>query len=196
MKIKSFMQYALALIFILWSCKDKNTYQGNHDPDVIKTYHNSSTSALKMDSLSSVNFITKQKLTELYELSSLFSANYNDSLMREILFPQIESYFLAGDSIQIFKLLKEMDSLKVHYVEVSDLNLAVKDSILPDSLQQLNYKLRYFSQDKRLIHTFDKKARFILKKEPKKFKHEFVFYFTDLFPEPEVKDSIPDGVTQ
>lgn len=195
MKAKLFILSVLAMFMVVWSCKDKNTYQGNHDPEVIKTYHNMATPASKMDSLASVNFITKQKLTELYELSSLFSANYNDSLMRDILFPQIESYFLADDSIQISKLLREMDSLKVHYVEISNLNLAVKDSVLPDSLQQLQYNLRYFSKDKKLIEAFDKKAQFILKKEPKKFKHEFVFYFTDLFPEPEVKDTIPVEVT-
>ena len=197
MKIKSFIQLLLGFVFVVWSCKNETTYQGNHDPDVIKTYRNNSTPVSKMDSLASVNFITKQKLTELYELLSLYSSNPSDSLLREILFPQIQSYFLANDSINIVRLLNEMDSLNVNYVEVNQLKLLEKDSLMPDSVKSMNYSVRYFSKNKKLIDSIQKSATYILKKEPKKFKHEFVFYFSDLNNIQKIqKDTISSPVTQ
>ena len=197
MKIKTFIQLLLGFVFVVWSCKNETTYQGNHDPDVIKTYRNNSTPVSKMDSLASVNFITKQKLTELYELLSLYSSNPSDSLLREILFPQIQSYFLANDSINIVRLLNEMDSLNVNYVEVNQLKLLEKDSLMPDSVKSMNYSVRYFSKNKKLIDSIQKSATYILKKEPKKFKHEFVFYFSDLNNiQKAQKDTISSPVTQ
>ena len=197
MKIKTFIQLLLGFVFVVWSCKNETTYQGNHDPDVIKTYRNNSTPVSKMDSLASVNFITKQKLTELYELLSLYSSNPSDSLLREILFPQIQSYFLANDSINIVRLLNEMDSLNVNYVEVNQLKLLEKDSLMPDSVKSMNYSVRYFSKNKKLIDSIQKSATYILKKEPKKFKHEFVFYFSDLNNVQRTpKDTISSPVTQ
>lgn len=196
MKIKHFIQIIIGLLFILWSCKDDKTFQGNHDPDVIKTYHNNSTPFSKMDSLSSVNFITKQKLTELYELASLYSSNQNDSLMLDILFPQIQSYFLGNDTITISKLMREIDSLQVYYVEINSMEFAEKDTLTPDSMRMVNYNVLYYNKNKKLIENLPKTAQYILKKEPKKFKNEFIFYFTGLEPFQEVKDTMDLGVTQ
>lgn len=196
MKVKSYIQILLGLVFILVACKDDKVFQGKHDPEVIKTYHNQPTEMTKMDSIESVNFITKQKLTEIYELTSLFSVNKNDSLMRDILYPQIEGYFTEGDSINIRNILAEMDSLKVNFVEISALNLPIKDSMDIDSVRIVNYKVNYYSSDKKLIDSFNKSAEYILKQEPKKFKHEFVFYFTNFAPFQEVKDTISEEVTQ
>lgn len=190
MKVKTLLQLLTGLLFILWSCKDETTFQGKHDPEVIKTYRNDVTSGTKMDSLSSVNLITKQKLTELYELSSLFITKNNDSLMRDILFPQIQSYFLNNDSLQIAGLLHEMDSLSVYYVEVRNVNLIEKDSISPDSVRLADFSIRYYSKDKKLIDSIKKTASYILKKEPKKFKHEFIFYFLNLQSYTELNDSL------
>lgn len=198
MKIKSLIILLISgLIFAVWSCKNEPTFQGEHDPEVIKTYKNQSTTVSRMDSLASVNFITRQKLTELYELTSLYSANASDSLLREILYPQIKSYFLENDTVNIPFLLKEMDSLQVNYVEISNLKLSEKDSLSPDSVKIVNYGVRYFSNDKRLIDSLEKSATFILKKEPKKFKHEFIFYFSDLKSVQKAEnDTISSPVTQ
>lgn len=198
MKIKSLIILLISgLIFAVWSCKKEPTFQGEHDPEVIKTYKNQSTTVSRMDSLASVNFITRQKLTELYELTSLYSANSSDTLLREILYPQIKSYFIENDTVNIPFLLKEMDSLRVNYVEISNLKLTEKDSLSPDSIKIVNYGVRYFSNDKRLIDSLEKSATFILKKEPKKFKHEFIFYFSDLKSIQKVEnDTISSPVTQ
>ena len=195
MKIKSLIILFLGLI-LFWSCKQEPVYKGKHDPEVIKTYRNNSTPVSKMDSLASVNFITKQKLTELYELVSLYSVNQNDSVMREILFPQIKSYFHEGDSLTVADMLNEMDSLDVNYTEIRGLDLTKKDSLIPDSVRTVNYWVRYYSKDKKLIDSLPKSAKYILKKEPKKFKHEFIFYFEELSAFQEPKDTISSGVTQ
>ncbi|MGB6092727.1 MAG: hypothetical protein WBF83_03105 [Moheibacter sp.] len=195
MKIR-FLFVSLTALAFVWSCKHEPVFQGEHDPEMIKTYRNNSTPVSKMDSLASVNFITKQKLTEVYELISLYSVNQNDSVMRNILFPQIKSYFQEKDSLNIQRLLKEMDSLKVSYTEIRGLDLSKKDSLIPDSIRNVNYWVRYYSKDKKLIDSLPKSAKYILKKEPKKFKHEFVFYFEDLNDVQEAKDTISSGVTQ
>lgn len=194
MKIKPLFLLSWGLIFI-WSCKREPVYQGEHDPEVIKTYQNNSTPVSRMDSLTSVNFITKQKLTELYELMSLYSVNRNDSVMRNILLPQIKSYFQEKDSLNISGLLTEMDSLNVNFVEIRGLDLSKKDSLIPDSIRRADYWVRYYSKDKKLIDSIHKSAKYVLKKEPKQFKHEFIFYFEDL-DEPFPKDTIPSDVTQ
>ncbi|MBA5629067.1 hypothetical protein [Moheibacter lacus] len=197
MKIKSFIQLVLGFVFVIWSCKNETTFQGKHDPDVIKTYRNHSTPVSKMDSIASINFITKQKLTELYELSSLYSSNSEDSILQEILFPQIKSYFLENDSITPFQILNELDSLAVYYVEVGDLKLSEKDSIRPDSLKIVQFDVKFFSKDKKLIDSKPKTATYILKKEPKQFKHEFIFYFSELNDIQEVaNDTISSGVAE
>lgn len=195
MKIRFLIVFLFGLA-LFWSCKHEPVFQGEHDPEMIKTYRNNSTPVSKMDSLASVNFITKQKLTEVYELTSLYSVNRNDTVMRNILFPQIKSYFQEKDSLNIQKLLKEMDSLKVSYAEIRGLDLFKKDSLIPDSIRNVNYWVRYYSKDKKLIDSLPKSAKYVLKKEPKKFKHEFVFYFEDLNDLQETKDTISSGVTQ
>src|SRR5690554_6160928 len=196
MKVKVFIILILGFGFFVNSCKNETTFQGNHDPEVIKTYKNQSTAVSRMDSLASINFITRQKLTEVYELSSLYSSNPYDSLLREILYPQMQSYFLENDSVEIQNILNELDSLKVHFVEIGNLRLNKRDPLRPDSVKLVDYSVRYFSNDKKLIDSLQKTAQYILKKEPKKFKHEFIFYFNDLSTPQVENDTISSGVTQ
>lgn len=196
MKFRSVFILLAGLALTLWSCKQEPVYKGEHNPDMIKNYRNDLTPISKMDSVTSVNFITKQKLTELYELSSLYSVNKNDSVMRNILFPQIKTYFQEKDSTNISTLLKEIDSLKVNFTEISGLDLSKKDSLIPDSIRSVNYWVKYYSKDRKLIDSLPKTANYILKKEPKKFKNEFVFYFENLSAPQEVKDTISSGVTK
>lgn len=195
MKFNPFLILLIGLTLI-WACKQEPFFNGEHNPEVIKTYKNNSTPASKMDSLESVNFITKQKLVELYELVSLYSVNERDSVMRNILFPQIKSYFQEKDTINIPRLLIEMDSLKVNFVEIKGLDLSKKDSLIPDSIRSVNYWVRYYSKNRKLIDSLPKTAKYILKREPRKFKHEFIFYFEDLNNFHESKENIPSGVTK
>ncbi len=196
MKAKHFISILICLIFIATACKKEQFFAGEHDPEVIKNYRNQSTPVSKMDSITSINYITKQKLLEVYELSLLYSSKQNDSILRDLLYSQLASYFLESDSVNIPKMMKEMDSLKAHFVEIRYLGDVESDSVSDNSVRKMDYWVKYYSADKKLIDSLEKTAEFILKKQPKKFKHEFTFYFTDLdLPQTE-NDTISSPVTQ
>lgn len=196
MKANRFISILVCLIFVAIACKKEQTYVGEHDPEVIKNYKNQSTPASKMDSISSINFITKQKLLEVYELSLLYSSKQNDSILRDLLRSQLEGYFLESDSVNIPKMMKEIDSLQAKFVEIKHFEDVESDSITDKSIRKIDYWVKYYSADKKLIDSLEKTAEFILKKEPKKFKHEFTFYFTDLNLPQNQKDTISSRVTQ
>lgn len=193
----------LFLIFFICivACKKSNLYDGNPDPEVIKNYRNEMPASVsKMDSLEAINFITKQKLLEVYEISALLSSSdKNDSILKEILISQLETYFLESDTINIPYLLAEADSLKVNYAKVSKIEEILNESIVIDSAYQAKYTVDYFSKEKKLISSIDKTAEFTLRKEesPEEFKDVFKFYFISLnklnYP---INDTVSSGVTQ
>ncbi len=184
-------------VWIIFSCKD-DKYKGDYNPETIKGYKNeSSTVSSKMDSVEAVNFIAKQKLRELYELSALASTTSDievDSLLRD----QLLSYFPKKDTTEIFSLLRDLRSKKVTYTSVSKFAILPKDSIVPDSIKRIAYTINYFNSDKKLIETNNHVGVFVLKQEPIKFQREFKFYFTTLKEQKDSiqNDSIPSGVIQ
>lgn len=194
MKVKHFISVLVCVIFVAVGCKKDQFFGGDHDPEVIKNYRNQSSTVSKMDSLTSINHITRQKLLEVYELSLLYSSKQNDSILKDLLYSQLSGYFLDSDSVSIPKLMKEIDSLGARFVEVKNYEDVESDSITDDSIRKIDYWVKYYSDDKKLIDSISKTAEFILKKEPKKFKHEFTFYFTNL--DLIQKDVIPASLTQ
>lgn len=178
MKIKRTLSILAFLIFLVSSCKKEKLFGGEHDPEVIKNYRNQTVS--KMDSVASINFITKQKLLEVYELSVLNHTKQNDSILREVLLSQLAGYFLESDTVSISRLMAEIDSLKAGFVEIRTSNDVENDSVTDESVMKMNYWVKYYSANKKLIDSLEKTAEFILNKEPKKFKREFTFYFTNL----------------
>lgn len=195
MKAKSFISILICLIFVAVACKKEQFFGGEHDPEVIKNYKNESAS-VSMDSIASINFITKQKLLEVYELSLLYSSKQNDSILKDVLHSQLASYFLKTDTISIPLVLKEMDSLQAKFIELRHFKDVESDSLTADSIRKIDYWVRYYSADKKLIDSLQKTAEFILKKEPKKFKNEFTFYFTNLNLTKNQKDTTSSPVTQ
>lgn len=196
MKAKRFISVLFCLIFVAIACKKEQFFDGKHDPEVIKNYKNESAPVSKMDSIASINFITKQKLLEVYELSLLYSSKQNDSILKDLLHSQLGSYFLESDTLSIPKMLKEIDSLQAKFIEIRHYEDVESDSITDDSVRKIDYWVKYYSADKKLIDSLERTAEFILKKEPKKFKHEFTFYFKDLNLPKNQKDTISAPVTQ
>jgi len=92
--------------------------------------------------------------------------------------------------------LYEMDSLKVNYIEITGLDTSKRDSLISDSIRSVDYWVRYYNKDKKLIDSLHKSTKYVLKKEPKKFKHEFIFYFENLDIAQETNDTISSGVMQ
>lgn len=196
MKAKRLILMLICLIFVAIACKKEQFFDGEHDPEVIKNYKNESAPVSQMDSIASINFITKQKLLEVYELSLLYSSKQNDSILKDVLHSQLASYFVDSDTLNMPRLLREMDSLQAKFIELRHFKDVESDSLSADSIRKIDYWVRYYSSDKKLIDSLHKTAEFILKKEPKKFKNEFTFYFTDLNVGKTQNDTISLPVTQ
>lgn len=196
MKTNHFVSILICLIFIVSACKKEQFFGGDHDPEVIKNYRNQSTPVSKMDSIASINYISKQKLLEVYELSVLYASKRNDSILHDLLHSQLASYFMESDSMAIPQLMAEIDSLKARFVEIRHSGEVESDSVTDDSVMKIDYWVKYYSGDKKLVDSLEKTAEFILKKEPKKFKHEFTFYFTNLNLTENQNDTTPEPVTQ
>jgi len=196
MKAKRFISILICLIFVAIACKKEQIFDGEHDPEVIKNYKNEAAEATSMDSIASINHITKQKLLEVYELSLLYASKQNDSILRDVLGSQLAGYFLENDTLNIPKLMTEIDSLQAKFVEITHLGEIVSDSVRDDSVRKIDYWVKYYSSDKKLIDSLGRTTEFILKKEPKKFKNEFTFYFTNLNLTDNQNDTIPSPVTQ
>ena len=183
-------------IWIIFSCKKDTTYEGEYNPEVIKGYKNeSSTVNTKMDSIEAINFISKRKLREFYELSALASSN-NDSVVQDLLLTQLRSYFSADNSSEVDTLLNRLKSKNVHFVSIGKFNIIQNDSITPDTIKRADYALNLFNKDKKLIEVLNRTSVFVLKQEPIKFKREFKFYFKTLSQEKDSiqKDTISSGV--
>ncbi|WP_313374875.1 hypothetical protein [Chishuiella sp.] len=198
--ISKIVQFSMIMLFgawILFSCKDEK-YHGDYNPETIKGYKNeSSTVSSKMDSVEAINFITKQKLRELFELSALAS-NSNDTVVDSMLRDQLLTYFPEKDTTEVFSLLRDLSAKKVTYTSITKFSILPKDSLTEDSVRQVAYTVNYFNSDKKLIETNNNIGLFVLKKEPIQFKREFKFYFTRLNEKTDSiqKDSIASGVIQ
>lgn len=196
-KMVQFSMILLMSVWIIFSCKD-DKYKGDYNPEAIKGYKNeASTVSSKMDSVEAVNFIAKQKLRELYELSALAS-NTSDTVVDSLLRDQLLSYFPKKDTTEIYSLLRDLRAKKVTYTSVTKFAILPKDSITPDSIKRISYTINYFNSDKKLIEMNNHVGIFVLKQEPIKFQREFKFYFTTLNDKKDSiqKDSIPSGVIQ
>ncbi|RLZ11638.1 hypothetical protein [Faecalibacter macacae] len=185
-------------IWIIYSCKQDTTYDGDYNPEVIKGYKNeASTVNTKMDSIEAINFISKQKLREFYELSALASNN-NDSVVQEILITQLRSYFSKEEMSEVDTLLSKLKNRNIHFVSVAKFNIIPNDSLTPDTIKKADYTLNLFNKDKKLVKTIDRTSIFVLKQEPIQFKREFKFYFQTLnmMKDSIQNDTISSGVKQ
>ena len=146
----------------------------------------------KMDSAQVISLITKQKIQELFDLSTLYTSGNRDTEIDSVIYAQMRSYFAESDSNKLKPLLKQLDSFKVRTAKVGNVNVK-KEVIGNDTLDLAQYSVEYFDQRDNMIGKFDKNAMFMLKLSPVKFKKEFRFYFVDLdFQIP--KDSVAVGV--
>ena len=185
-------------IWIITSCKNDTTYDGDYNPDVIKGYKNdASTLNTKMDSIEAVNYISKQKLKEFFELSALASSN-NDSVLQEHLVSQLRSYFSTDNASEVDTLLMNLKRNNIHFISVAKFDIIPNDSITPDTIKSADYALNLFNKEKKLVKTVNRKSVFVLKQEPIKFKREFKFYFKTLseLKDSIQKDTISSGVTR
>jgi hypothetical protein len=197
-KLMNLCLCTLLSIWIVYSCKNDTTYNGDYNPDVIKEYRNeASTVNTKMDSLEAIDFISKQKLREFFELSALASNN-NDSVVHDILVNQLRSYFMKDNTPEVDTLLNQFQKNNIHFISITKFNLIQNDSLMPDTIKRADYTLNMFNKDKKLVESVNRTSVFVLKQEPIKFKREFKFYFKtlNLINDSVQNEIISSGVTQ
>lgn len=185
--------FIILLSFIVNSCNKETTKRS--DLDIVRNNNNKITYPVtSMDSAQAISTITKQKIQELFDLSTLYTSGNRDTEIDSVIYAQIKSYFLEKDSSKISPLLSQLDSLKVQNTKVGDI-LVTKEIRGKDTLDFAKFSVEYFDAKNRPIGKFEKNTQFILKTSPIKFKKEFKFYFVEFEPKL-LKDSVSVGVTK
>ncbi|UWX59442.1 hypothetical protein N0B40_13600 [Chryseobacterium oranimense] len=191
-KINKFLIFAVLFLAFV-SCNNKNKEVS--DLDMLRNSNNiKSYPAVQMDSMQAINSITKQKVQELLDLSTLYLSGNRNTEVDTFIYSQMESYFHKPDSTTFKKLFHELDSLKVKSVKVNSLNV-YKEFYKKDTLDYAKFNLEYFDAKNKSLGTFEKNAQYILLSTPM-IKKEFKFYFLDFYSDPLKKDSTSVGVTK
>lgn len=178
-------------IFLSFLSCNKPSQAEISDLDKIKQSNKNTYPSIKMDSVQAINSITKQKVQELLDLSAIYASGNKNTGVDSLIYDQISSYFFTPDSLRIKSLINELDSLRVRSIKVRhlDINQEIKNK---DTIDTAHFTIEYFTNNKKSLGYFDKKATYILKKSPVKFVKEFKFYFIDF----DVKEVNSKGVTK
>ena len=191
-KINKFLIFAVLFLAFV-SCNNKKKEVS--DLDMLRNSNNiKSYPAVQMDSMQAINSITKQKVQELLDLSTLYLSGNRNTEVDTFIYSQMESYFHKPDSTTFKKLFHELDSLKVKSVKVNNLSV-YKEFYKKDTLDYAKFNLEYFDAKNKSLGTFEKNAQYILLSTPM-IKKEFKFYFLDFYSDPLKKDSTSLGVTK
>ncbi|ASE63645.1 hypothetical protein H3Z85_09615 [Chryseobacterium indologenes] len=191
-KINNFLLLTILLALFV-ACNKKSTEIS--DLDKLRNSTNAkSYPAVQMDSMQAINSITKQKVQELLDLSTLYLSGNRNTEIDTVIYSQMESYFHKPDSLTFKRLFKELDSMKVRSVKVNNLNV-YKEFYKKDTLDYAKFNVEYFDDKNKSLGNFEKNAQYILISRPK-LKKEFKFYFLDFYSKPLKKDSTSAGVTK
>lgn len=194
MKNNKYLLIVLIIFLAIFSCSKEKSAELSDLQKIRNNTNQKSYPVTKIDSAQAISLITKQKIQELFDLSTLYTSGNRDTEIDSIIYSQMNSYFIESDSTKLFPLLKQLDSFKVKTAKVG--NIAVKKEIVgKDTLDFAKYSVEYFDQNDRSIGKFEKNAQYMLKLFPVKFKKEFKFYFVNLDSE-SPKDSTSTGVTR
>lgn len=191
-KINKFLMFTVLFLAFV-SCNNKKTEIS--DLDTLRNSNNvKSYPVVQMDSMQAINSITKQKVQELLDLSTLYLSGKRNTEVDTFIYSQMESYFHKPDSLTFKNLFRELDSLKVKSVKVNSLNV-YKEFYKKDTLDYARFNVEYFDEKNKSLGAFEKNAQYILMSTPM-IKKEFKFYFLDFYSAPLKKDTTSVGVTR
>ncbi|PTT40753.1 hypothetical protein [Chryseobacterium sp. 'Rf worker isolate 10'] len=191
-RIINFLIFTVLLTLFI-ACNNKTSEVS--DLDKLRNSNNEkSYPAVQMDSMQAINSITKQKVQELLDLSTLYLSGNRNTEIDTVIYSQMESYFHKPDSLTFKTLLKELDSMKAKTAKVSNLNV-YKEFYKKDTLDYAKFNVEYFDNKNKSLGSFEKNAQYILL-STSKLKKEFKFYFLDFYSKPLKKDSTSVGVTK
>lgn len=192
-RINNFLIFTVLLLAFV-SCNNKKTEIS--DLDKLRNSNNTKTyPAVQMDSAQAINYITKQKVQELLDLSTLYLSGNRNTEIDTVIYSQMQSYFHKPDSLTFKNLFHDLDSLKVKTVKVNSLEV-YKDVHNKDTLDFAKFSVEYFDNKNKSLGTFEKNAQYILVSTPNT-KKEFRFFFLNFYSNPLLKkDSTSVGVTR
>ncbi|MGL6128529.1 hypothetical protein BBI01_16390 [Chryseobacterium artocarpi] len=190
-KINNFLLLSI-LLTLFFACNKKTEAS---DLDKLRNSNNTkSYPAVQMDSMQAINSITKQKVQELLDLSTLYVSGNRNTEVDSFIYSQMESYFHKPDSLTFKRMFKELDSMKVKAAKVNSLNV-YKEFYKKDTLDYAKFNVEYFDDKNKSLGSFEKNAQYILL-STSKLKKEFKFYFLDFYSKPLKKDSTSVEVTK
>jgi hypothetical protein len=191
-RINKFLMFTVLFLAFV-SCNNKKTEVS--DLDTLRNSNNvRSYPVVQMDSMQAINSITKQKVQELLDLSTLYLSGKRNTEIDTFIYSQMESYFHKPDSLTFKNLFRELDSLKVKSVKVNSLNV-YKEFYKKDTLDYAKFNVEYFDEKNKSLGAFEKNAQYILMSTPM-IKKEFKFYFLDFYSAPLKKDTTSVVVTR
>lgn len=192
-RINNFLLFTLVLLLSV-ACNNKKTEVS--DLDKLRNSTNTKTyPAIQMDSAQAINFITKQKVQELLDLSTLYLSGNKNTEIDTLIYSQMQSYFHKPDSLTFKNLFRELDSLKVKSAKVNNLEV-YKEIRNTDTLDFTKFNVEYFDSKNRSLGSVEKNAQYILVSTPNTNK-EFRFFFLNFYSNPLLKkDSTAVGVTR
>lgn len=171
---------AIAIVSMA-SCNKK--YEGDTTINDVKYKNNRNTiPSIKMDSAQAINTITKQKIQDLLDLSTLYISGNKDTEIDSVIYAQMQSYFLKPDSLQLKPLFKDLDSLKVRYANINKLSIQ-RQIVGKDTFDIAKFNVEYFNNKKLFIGSYERDAQYVLKSVPTKANNEFKFYFKNFYDE-------------
>ena len=182
--------FLIIILITFFSCK-KSTEELSDLEKLRRNNNRTSYPVNKMDSAQAIQFITKQKIQELLDLSALYSNGNRDTEIDSVIYAQMKGYFSEPDSTKLKPLISQLDSLKVGSAKVG--NLKVEKKIVgSDTIELAHFDVEYYDKANKLIGNFNKTAQYQLKKSSN-FQKEFKFYFQN-FDVEVPKDSTSFGV--
>ena len=181
----------MMILSVIFSCTKENIEIS--DLQKVRNNNNEKTYPVtKMDSAQAISFITKQKIQELMDLSTLYTSGNRDTEIDSVIYSQMKSYFAESDSNELKPIIRQLDSFKIKTVKVGNINVS-KEIIGSDTLDFAKFEVEYFDSNDKLIGKYHKNAQYMLKLSPVKFKKEFRFYFVNFDKNPQ-KDSTSVGI--
>ena len=94
----------MTILFVAFSCTKENSEIS--DLQKVRNNNNEKTYPVtKMDSAQAITFITKQKIQELLDLSTLYTSGNRDTEIDSVIYAQMQSYFVENDSTKLKPIL-------------------------------------------------------------------------------------------
>ena len=189
--ISNFLFVTIVLSITMIACNKKEETNTISDLDLLRNTENIS---VKMDSTQAINAITMQKVQDVLDLSTLYLSGNKKTEIDQAIYTKIEKYFQKSDSTTFNSLFKELESLQVKKIKVSNINIFKKIK-KQDTLDFATFNVEYLDSKNKSIGKFERNAQYTLVSKPDQKNKEFKFYFVQFYS-PLEKDSTSVGVTR